>query len=160
LLDIVTTTNQLPKRSQIDRLSAMATLKKKLTVRLHDTDAAGILFYANQFLFIHDAYEELLQLIGLPVATILRDEPFILPIVHAESKYLKPLAVGDEITVRVQVAKIGKTSFVLEYELSGVDDTLVGKAKTVHVAVSKQTQNKIALPEKLRRAMQAFQSAE
>ncbi len=137
----------------------MATLKKKLTVRLHDTDAAGILFYANQFLYIHDVYEELLQLIGLPVASMLRDEPFILPIVHAESQYLKPLTVGDEITIAVQVAKIGETSFVLEYELLGVDGQSVGKAKTVHVAISKQTEKKIALPEKLQRALKTFQSA-
>ncbi len=137
----------------------MATLKKKLTVRLHDTDAAGILFFANQFVFIHDTYEELLRQLGFSIAATLRDGSYIVPIVHAESQYLKPLTVGDEITVTVQVAKIGKTSFVLEYELLGVDDTLVGKAKTVHVAVSKQTQNKIALPEKLRRALKAFQSA-
>lgn len=126
---------------------------------MHDADAAGILFFANQFLYIHDAYEELLQQIGLPIASILRDESFILPIVHAESQYLKPLVVGDEITVAVQVAKIGETSFILEYELLGIDNTLVGKAKTVHVAVSKRMQAKIALPEKLQRALQSLQSA-
>jgi 1,4-dihydroxy-2-naphthoyl-CoA hydrolase len=137
----------------------MATLKKKLTVRLHDTDAAGILFFANQFVFVHDAYEELLQLIGLPIASLLHDEPFILPIVYAEAQYFGPLHVGNEITVAVQVAKIGETSFVLEYELLGADDTLVGRAKTVHVAVGKKTQHKIALPEKLQRALKTFQSA-
>ena len=137
----------------------MATLKRKLTVRLHDADAAGILFYANQFLYIHDAYEELLQLIGLPVATILLDESFILPIVHAEAQYFSPLHVGDEITVALQVGSIGVTSFVLVYDLFAADDQLVGKVKTVHVAVSKQTQNKIALPEKLQRALKVFQSA-
>jgi 1,4-dihydroxy-2-naphthoyl-CoA hydrolase len=137
----------------------MATLKKKLIVRLHDTDAAGILFYANLFLYIHDAYEELLQLIGLPIASMLRDEPFILPIVQAEAQYFSPLHVGDEITVVVQVGSIGKSSFVLVFDLFAADDKLVGKAKTVHVAVSKQTQNKIALPEKLHRALKAFQSA-
>ena len=137
----------------------MATLKKKLMVRLHDTDAAGILFFANQFVFVHDAYEKLLQLIGLPIASVLHSEQFILPIVHAESQYLKPLTVGDEITIAAQVAKIGETSFVLEYELFGADGELVGKARTVHVAVGKKTQGKIALPEKLQRALKAFQSA-
>ncbi len=137
----------------------MATLKKKLTVRLHDTDAAGILFFANQFIFIHDTYEELLRFFGFSIAAALRDGSFIVPIVHAESQYLKPLTVGDEITVAVQVAKIGETSFVLEYELLGSDGELVGKAKTVHVAVSKETQIKMALPEELRRALSAFQSA-
>ena len=137
----------------------MATLKRKLTVRLHDTDAAGILFFANQFLYIHDAYEELLQLIGLPVASILHDESFILPIVHAESQYFRPLRVGDETTVIVQVGSIGKSSCVLVFDLFAADDKLVGKAKTVHVAVNKQTQDKIVLPEKLQRALKNFQAA-
>jgi 1,4-dihydroxy-2-naphthoyl-CoA hydrolase len=159
LFGIVTTTNQLPKSIPIDRLSAMATLRKKLTVRLHDTDAAGILFFANQFVFVHDAYEELLQLLGLPIASILHVESFILPIVHAEAQYFKPLHVGDEITVALQIGSIGETSFVLVYDLLAADDTLVGKAKTVHVAISKQTQNKIALPEKLQRALRTFQAA-
>lgn len=137
----------------------MATLNRKLTVRLHETDAAGILFYASQFLYVHDAYEELLQLIGLPVVSILRDESFILPIVHAEAQYFKPLHVGDEITVALQVGSIGATSFVLVFDLFAADDKHVGKAKTVHVAVNRQTQEKIALPEKLQRALRAFQSA-
>ena len=130
-----------------------------MTVRLRDTDAAGILFYASQFLYVHDVYEELLQLIGLPVASILRDEPFILPIVHAEAQYFSPLRAGDEITVVLQVGSIGETSFVLEFDLLTAGDRLVGKAKTVHVAVSKQTQDKIALPEKLERALKDFQAA-
>ena len=137
----------------------MATLETKLTVRLHNTDAAGILFFANQFVFIHDAYEELLRLLGFSIAETLRDGSFVVPIVHAESQYLKPLTVGDEITVTVQVAKIGETSFVLEYELFSVDGELAGKAKTVHVAVSKQKQKKIMLPEELRQALKTFQSA-
>ena len=33
----------------------------KTQIRLHDTDAAGILFFANQFSIIHDAYELLLE---------------------------------------------------------------------------------------------------
>jgi 1,4-dihydroxy-2-naphthoyl-CoA hydrolase len=137
----------------------MATLVVKRTVRLHDTDAAGILFFANQFVFIHDAYEELLQKFGISIASALRDGSFIVPIVHAESQYLKPLTVGDEITIAVKVAKIGETSFVLEYELLAANGLSAGTAKTVHVAVSRVTQDKISLPERLRLALSEFQSA-
>lgn len=137
----------------------MATLKKTLTVRLHDTDSAGILFFANQLVYAHDLYEELLQHIDLPMASILRDEPFILPIVYTESQYSRPLRFGDEISVSVRIGGIGRTSFVLEYELLDRDRRLVGNAKTVHVAVSKETQQKMTLPNKLLRALQEFQSA-
>ncbi len=33
-------------------------------VKLHETDAAGILFFSHQFEMIHDAYESLLEKIG------------------------------------------------------------------------------------------------
>ena len=39
----------------------MGTFIYKTEIRLHDTDAAGPLFFANQFTIIHDAYEQLLE---------------------------------------------------------------------------------------------------
>ena len=67
--------------------------------------------------------------------------------------------LADEIEVSVRIGSIGTTSFVLEYELLDRESQLVGKAKTVHVAVSRETQRKMILPEKLQRALKEFQSA-
>ena len=33
-------------------------------IKLHDTDAAGLLFFSQQFEIMHDAYEALLEKIG------------------------------------------------------------------------------------------------
>ncbi len=44
----------------------MFTYKTKIS--LHDTDAAGIIFFANQFKIVHDAYEDLLESFGFPDA--------------------------------------------------------------------------------------------
>jgi len=136
----------------------MAALTITRFVHLHDTDAAGILFFAKQFFFAHDAYEELLRHLGISIAEVLRKESFVVPIVHAESQYLKPLTVGDEIVITVQVASIGESSFVLEYELLDSKGEQVGKSKTVHVAMDKKTLTKIALPERLRKMLETFQS--
>lgn len=54
----------------------MAVLKKKITVRLHDTDAAGLLFFAHQLFYAHDIYEDLLQAIGLPMEELLAHTDF------------------------------------------------------------------------------------
>jgi 1,4-dihydroxy-2-naphthoyl-CoA hydrolase len=117
-------------------------------VRLHHTDAAGLLFYGNIFILAHDAYEEFLQTLDLSIADLLKSE-FILPIVHAEADYRKPIEVGKTLIVSVDVLSLGKTSFVLGYRFSDKDDVTIATAQTVHVSMSIETRKKIDLPEKL-----------
>jgi len=125
-------------------------------IRLHDTDAAGIIFFANQFKIIHDAYEDLLEEFGWSFQKMLKKTDFFLPIVHAESDYKTPVLVGDKIVVAIKVGHIGKTSFSFEYTLKR-EKTLVGTAKTVHVTINQKTRKKIPLPSALRKALEQYQ---
>ncbi len=124
-------------------------------IRLHDTDAAGVIFFANQLKIVHSAYEELLEECGWGFRTMLKGKNYFLPIVHAESDYKTPVFVGDKIVVSVKVGLIGRTSFSLEYALKRAK-TLVGTAKTVHVTVRQKTLKKIPLPTALRRALEQY----
>ena len=126
----------------------------KTHIRLHDTDAAGLLFFANQFSLIHDAYERLLSKIGFSFEAMLKKRGYFLPIVHAESAYKAPLFVGDEITIRVKLTHIGTTSFTFDYTIHNQKGILVGTAKTIHVTISKKTQKKITLPKDFRSALE------
>lgn len=137
----------------------MAVLKKKITVRLHDTDAAGLLFFAHQFFYAHDVYEDLLHQIGLPMDELIAHGDFFVPIVHAESQYLAGLNVGQELEIAVSLANLGNTSYTLEYELKSANGSVVGRAKTVHVSIDRVTKVKISLPEKLRSSLAAFRDA-
>ena len=119
-------------------------------IKLHDTDAAGVIFFANQFKMIHDAYESLLETMGFGFAELIRSKDFFLPIVHAESDYKAPLFVGDVLEVQVKVGRVGQTSFTLTYALLNARRETVGTGRTVHVAVSKAAHQKILLPADLR----------
>jgi 1,4-dihydroxy-2-naphthoyl-CoA hydrolase len=125
-------------------------------IRLHDTDAAGIIFFSNQFKIIHDAYEDLLEEFGWSFQKMFKKTNYFLPIVHAESDYKAPIAVGDRIVIAIKVGSIGKTSFSFEYTLKR-GKTLVGTAKTVHVTINHKTHKKIPLPRALRSALGKYQ---
>lgn len=129
----------------------------KTQIRLHDTDAAGILFFANQFKIIHDAYELLLEKFGFSFPQMLKGDKYFLPIVHAESTYKKRLSVGDKIVVSIKVEHIGTTSFSFVYEIHNEKKEVVGTAKTVHVTIDAQSTKKTPLPPKIRRALEIFQ---
>ena len=124
----------------------------KTVIKLHDTDAAGILFFSHQFEIIHDAYESLLEKLGVGFSVLIRKKNYFLPIVHAESDYKAPLFVGDRIAVQVQLAHVGTTSFTFSYKLFK-DKKLVGTARTIHVTTDKKTKKKVPLPPDMRRAI-------
>lgn len=125
----------------------------KMTVKMHDTDAAGIIFFGHQFAMVHDAYEEFLESIGFSFAKLLRECDFFIPIIHAEADYHSPLFVGDRLTIKVRISKVGKTSFVADYEICDTKNSVVGNAQTVHVTIDKKTRKKIPLPDKFRQAL-------
>lgn len=120
----------------------------KTTVRLHHTDAAGLLFFAEQFKLAHDAYESFMESIGYPFAPLIRTSEFLLPIVHAEADFLKPLSTGDRLEIQLRAEKIGDSSFTLAYSLLRDHSEPVGTVKTVHVLINKRNgQSQSLLPE-------------
>jgi 1,4-dihydroxy-2-naphthoyl-CoA hydrolase len=120
-----------------------------MTVRMYDTDAAGILYFGNQFRFVHDTFETIMAKNGFTFQRFFDQEPYLFVIVHAESSYRSSLFVGDEIVVDVTVIHIGTTSFQSSYEILR-DGEVVGQAKIVHVCINKETRVKQELPEAVR----------
>lgn len=125
----------------------------RTTIKMHHTDAAGLLFFASQLQIAHEAYESFLESIDFSLAYLLRESNFILPIVHVEADYLVPLFVGDKIMVKVQTGKIGRSSFSLTYDFTNENDHAVGTVRTIHVAIDKVNKSKVMLPDKLKNAL-------
>lgn len=134
----------------------MQPIKITKVIRLADTDAAGVLFFANQFILAHELYEIFLDTIGESVHDILTNRSYLLPLVHAEADFYMSLSVGDEVTIVLDVQAIGDSSFTLDYTLYNSADVKAGFVRTVHAATDKSTNAKISLPEKLRTALSAF----
>ena len=126
------------------------------TVKLHMTDAAGVLFFGNYFTLAHDAYEQFMNSVGFNFHSIIMEEPFLILIVHTDSDFLKPLHTGDTVRISIQPVNIGRTSFTLGYQMATADGTVVAKLHTVHVVIKKENQKPIAIPEKLKNALETL----
>jgi 1,4-dihydroxy-2-naphthoyl-CoA hydrolase len=120
-----------------------------VTVRLHHTDAAGILFFGNQFLFCHDCLEELLRAAGFPIPADPRTLPVVPVVRHAACDYTATVRVGDQLEVTATLAEMGTTSFTIAYRLSR-SGTEVGSGRSVHVCIDPRTGMKVPVPDGLR----------
>ena len=130
--------------------------ERSYTIRMRDSDAAGLIYFAEQLRIAHETFEEYLESIGFGFGKLLNDTDYVFPIVHAESDYRAPLAVGDRLTIRLEVERIGETSFSLRYTLRRDDGADVGSVQTVHVATERSTRQKQPLPPYLRELLLAL----
>lgn len=124
-------------------------------VKLHDTDATGILFFANHFTIAHTAYEAFMKSIGCSLDHVIKESNYLLLIAHAEADYKRGLYLGDKFTISMK-AEIAQTSFVLSYFFNDEHGNLAAKLQTVHVSVNKKTWEKIPLPEKVRQGLSSI----
>lgn len=118
----------------------------RFTVALHDTDAAGVLFFAHLFRHAHDAYEGLLAARGWPLPALVAAGALALPLVHAGADYRRPLRHGDLVDCRVRVTAVGSGSFTLDYRFLTADGSVAATARTVHAALDCRSGRGCALP--------------
>ena len=126
------------------------------TVKLRDTDAAGLLFFSNIFNITHDAYEAFMDHAGVGIGEFIKEKKYMLPIVHAEADYKKSQFVGDKLVIFIQCEKIGKSSYTLLYNVLDQQGETTSIVKTVHVVLEKKTRAIVSVPKKLRGALQSI----
>lgn len=82
-------------------------------IYIEDTDAGGIVFYANYLKFFERARTEMVRSLGVELRQGL--ERGISYVVHsAELKFLSPARLDDEILVTAEVEKLGKTYMLFD----------------------------------------------
>lgn len=124
------------------------------TIRLRHTDAAGVLFFAEQLVLVHEAYECFLDEYGFSIRDILQKKDYALPILHAETDFRRPLRIGDEVEIQLVAERIGETSFTLRHVIRQ-ETQVTGQGKTVHGCLDPSTAQKKKLPAELRGVLQA-----
>lgn len=138
-------------------LRDVVVFKHTTSVKLHDTDAAGTLFFVNQFRFAQEAFEDFLESVGFAIGHIFQQSEILLPVVHASADYLKPVVVGEKISIHLTSQNIKETSFGLVYSLYNEKEEEVGRVQTVHVVVARSGHPKRRpIPERLRRALESI----
>lgn len=118
------------------------------TVRFADTDAAGVVFFANYLAICHEAYEESLAAAGIDLAAFFRDTGVVVPIAKSSADYLRPLQPGDKLRIALVPVSLSENSFAIDYELFrlGTVEKLAARVRTEHVATSPAKRMRVPLP--------------
>jgi len=122
-------------------------------VRYAETDAQGIVYYANYFVWFEVGRVNYLREIGFS-ALWREHEGVTFVIGEARCRYRAPARFDDRILIRTWVSQVKQRSFVFSYEVLNQDTgALLADGETVQVVVDAKTFTPITMPPELRRQL-------
>jgi acyl-CoA thioester hydrolase len=93
-----------------------------------DTDAGGIVFYANYLKFFERARTEWLRSLGLAQRRLREQGAGMFVVTHSDLRYLRPARLDDLLLVTARLSDAGRASLTIEQQVllspSSADTTL------------------------------------
>lgn len=141
------------------KASVPFTVKKK--IRFQHCDPAGIVFYPQYFVLLHEVQEDFLAHIGFPEDALIRSGKGV-PIVDLKTRFVGMCRHGDTISIALSLTRVGNASIGMRYRITGPahpegDESVVKlEADSVVVYMDLKSGQPVQIPEALRFAMQTF----
>jgi len=98
-----------------------------IRVYYEDTDAGGVVFYANYLRFMERARTEWLRSLGFEQDKLMQDPGVMFAVRHTEMDYRAPARFNDELSVITRVDKLSGASITFAQQIvrRGEDQPLV-----------------------------------
>jgi acyl-CoA thioester hydrolase len=128
----------------------METLRAK--VYYEDTDAGGVVYYANYLRFLERGRTELLAAKGIDVAGYHR-KGMIFTVTHVDIRYRKPARLGDIVEIKTGISEIKNASLTFSQRIEREGNLLVEAEATLACVDEKGKPQR--LPEELKGLLRA-----
>jgi 1,4-dihydroxy-2-naphthoyl-CoA hydrolase len=117
-------------------------------VFLNETDAAGVIYFANLATICHQIYEQALIDAEINLNNLVQEKAIALPIIHTSSDFFQPIFWGDRLLIQLEKTLINQTEFELTYQIFNSESELkLAQVKTIHVAINITHRKRTNLPE-------------
>ena len=116
----------------------MATGRASLRVRYADTDAMGVAYHANYFVWFEVGRCELLRQRGWSYREM-EEAGVQLPVIAANGEFVRPARYDDELEVRSTATLLSPVRIAFDYEVvRQADGAVLARGRTVHAAVDRR----------------------
>ncbi len=123
----------------------------RVRVYYEDTDAQGLVYYANYFKFMERARTEWIRALGIEQDVLLNEERRLFVVADTSAEFIKPARFNDELVVTAELLNRSRASFVIRQCIfrNSTDGDLACRG-TVRVAyLNADTLKPARLPESL-----------
>ncbi len=117
----------------------------RIRVYYEDTDAAGVVYYANYLRYLERARTEWLGAAGHPLAELERDHGIVFVVRRIEVDYRRPARLFDTLDVTVDVESVGGASLVVRQAVRRAGEMLV-TARVMLACVDRASLKPVRIP--------------
>jgi len=129
-----------------------------IRVYYEDTDAAGIVYYANYLKFAERARTEMLRDAGSSHGEMIETFDTAFAVSRCEIDFLKPARLDDLLTVETRVLEVGAAVVRLDQRVQRRDELLA--RLDIRIACLNRKGRPQRLPEPVRVALTAYRTSE
>ena len=86
-------------------------------VYYEDTDAQGVVYYANYFRFMERARTEWLRALGVDQVAMMEEERRIFVVTETKAEFVVPARFNDQIIVTARLAGLTRATFGIEQNI-------------------------------------------
>ncbi|MEC8385803.1 MAG: thioesterase family protein [Planctomycetota bacterium] len=122
------------------------------TVGLADTDALGVAYHPYALQLAQRNLESWLASLGLPLAEIVNNHTWALPVVRVELDWHQPLELGTEGETLLTGVEPGSKSLTLMHVIQAGDQK-AATVKVVHACLDRTTGQSMMLPTVLKNVL-------
>lgn len=94
-------------------------------VYYEDTDAGGIVYYANYLKFAERARTEMLRAGGIAHGDLLASDGIAFAVRECHADYIKPARLDDALEIRTRVTEVGGATIRMQQDICLEGDVLV-----------------------------------
>ena len=93
----------------------------KIKIYYEDTDAGGVVYYANYLRYFERARTEFLESLGIKIS-FYAQKGIKFVVVRTEIDYISPAKLGDVLEIETKLKELKKVSLTFEYTLTKHQD--------------------------------------
>lgn len=122
-------------------------------VYYEDTDAGGVVFYANYLKFMERARTEALRALGFEQQQLAAADDLVFAVVKVTVNYRLPAKLDDLLEVGARVIAVGRSSIVFEQYIRR-QDALLADGEVRVACLGASTFKPRSIPDSIRKALQ------
>ncbi len=111
--------------------------KHKVKIYYEDTDAGGVVYYANYLKYLERARSEAIYSLGLTNTNLQKDHDTLIIVKSCNIEYKKPAKFEDELEIISSVLTKTKSSFTMK-QIIKKHEELISEATVQLVTVNKE----------------------
>jgi acyl-CoA thioester hydrolase len=109
-------------------MSASGEFVWPVRVYYEDTDAGGVVYYANYLKYLERARTEWLRHLGYEQDSLLETDRIVFPVRRVEIDYLKPARFNEELKVRTRLCRNGSARLEFEHHIEDGNGAVLCRA--------------------------------